>query len=128
MNMHILSEHQFQLITQALDEARAALTQCQHVELDLTKPKQTVPLPAGEKITRKAQSQSKTRGSSRGRRGVSSLTEGKVLEIKRQLATGGKSIAKIATEFGVHTTTINNIKFGRTWKSVALQQTAESVG
>jgi hypothetical protein len=56
---------------------------------------------------------------------VSSLTEGKVLEIKRQLATGGKSVAKIATEFGVHSTTINNIKFGRTWKSVALQQTAE---
>jgi hypothetical protein len=34
-------------------------------------------------------------------------------------------VAKIATEFGVHSTTINNIKFGRTWKSVALQQTAE---
>jgi len=61
MNMHILSEHQFQMITQALDEARAALIQCQHVELDLTKPKQTVPLPAGEKITRKTQSQGKVR-------------------------------------------------------------------
>jgi hypothetical protein len=34
-------------------------------------------------------------------------------------------VAKIATEFGVHSTTINNIKFGRTWKSVALQQTSE---
>jgi hypothetical protein len=128
MNMHILSEHQFQLITQALDEARDALTQCQHVQLDLSQSKQTIPLPAGEKITRKSQSQSKTRKSSRkGKRGVASLTEGKVLEIKRQLAAGGKSVAKIAVEFGVHSTTINNIKWGKTWKEVALQQATETV-
>jgi sugar diacid utilization regulator len=128
MNMHILSEHQFQLITDALEQAHAALNQCQHIELDLTKPKQTIQLPTGEKITRKSQSQVKTRKSSRkGKRGVASLTEGKVLEIKRQLAAGGKSVAKIADEFGVHSTTINNIKWGKTWKGVALQQTAEPV-
>lgn len=127
MNMHILSEHQFQLITQALDEARAALHQCQHVELDLTKPKQTIPLPTGEKIVRaKPKSQSKTRKSSR-KRGVAALNEGKVLEIKRQLAAGGKSVAKIAAEFGVHATTINCIKWGKTWKNVQLQQVAEEV-
>lgn len=128
MNMHILSEHQFQLITQALDEARAALTQCQHIQLDLSQSKQAIPLPAKEKIARKVQSQSKTRKSSRkGKRGVASLNEVKVLEIKRQLAAGGKSVAKIADEFGVHSTTINNIKWGKTWKGVALQQDTETV-
>jgi len=126
MDMHILSSHQFQLITDALEQARAVLQQGQHVELDLTKPKQTIPLPTGEKIQRQGESQSKTRKSSRkGKRGVASLTTSKVLEIKRQLAAGGKSAAKIAAEFGVHMTTINNIKHGRTWAHVVLQQNPE---
>jgi transposase-like protein len=58
---------------------------------------------------------------------VAVLTEAKVLEIKRQLAAGGKSIAKIARDFGVHITTINCIKSGKTWKHVALQQPAPVV-
>lgn len=123
MNMHIFSEHQFQQIEQALHDALVVLQQGQHIELDLNNSKQTIPLPTGEKIIRKSQSQGKTRKPSRkGRRGVASLTENKVLEIKRQLAAGGKSVAKIAAEFGVHSTTINNIKWGKTWKNVALQQ------
>lgn len=126
MNMHIFSEHQFQQIEQALHDALVVLQQGQHIELDLNNSKQTIPLPTGEKIIRKSQSQGKTRKTSRkGRRGVASLTENKVLEIKRQLAAGGKSVAKIADEFGVHSTTINNIKWGKTWKNVALQQETE---
>ena len=128
MSMYVLSESQFDQISKALEAARFALETSQHVQLDLTKPKQTIPLPAGEKLVRtsgvqKAKSQSKTRKSSRkGRRGVAVLTEAKVLEIKRQLADGGKSVAKIAKEFGVHVTTINCIKWGKTWKNVQLQQ------
>jgi len=128
MNMYILSEAQFDQVIKALDAARFALDTCQHVELDLTNPKQTIPLPAGECIVRtksvqKPESQTKTRKSSRkGKRGVAVLTEPKVLEIKRQLAAGGKSVAKIASEFGVHITTINSIKWGKTWKHVQLQQ------
>lgn len=131
MNMYILSEAQFDQIIKALDDARFALDTCQHVELDLTNPKQTIPLPAGEKIVRSSdrpKSQSKTRKSSRkgNKRGVSVLTEPKVIEIKRQLAAGGKSVGKIAKEFGVHPTTVNCIKWGKTWKHVQLQQeTAE---
>jgi len=130
MNMHILSDLQFIALQQNLDAIAEVLKTCQHVELDLTKPKQTVPLPAGERVVRtsavqKPQSQSKTRKSSRkGRRGVAVLNEAKVLEIKRQLAAGGKSVAKIAKEFGVHSTTVNCIKFGKTWKHVTLQQDA----
>jgi hypothetical protein len=128
MSMYVLSESQFDQITKALEAARFALETSQHVQLDLTKPKQTIPLPAGEKLVRtsdvqKVKSQSKTRKSSRkGQRGVAVLTEPKVLEIKRQLAAGGKSVAKIAKEFGVHTTTINCIKWNRTWKHVQIQQ------
>ena len=128
MSMYVLSESQFDQISKALEAARFALETSQHVQLDLTKPKQTIPLPVGEKLVRtsdvqKAKSQSKTRKSSRkGKRGVAVLTEGKVLEIKRQLADGGKSVAKIAREFGVHVATINCIKWGKTWKNVQLQQ------
>lgn len=133
MSMYVLSESQFDQISKALEAARFALETSQHVQLDLTKPKQTIPLPAGEKIVRatsvqKAQSQSKTRKSSRkGKRGHAVLTEPKVLEIKRQLADGGKSVAKIAREFGVHVTTINCIKWNKTWKHVTLQQPAPVV-
>ena len=128
MSMYVLSESQFDQISKALEAARFALETSQHVQLDLTKPKQTIPLPAGEKIVRatsvqKAQSQSKTRKSSRkGKRGVAVLTEAKVLEIKRQLAAGGKTVGAIAREFGVHMTTINCIKWGKTWKHVQIQQ------
>ena len=131
MNMYILSEAQFDQVIKALDAARFALDTCQHVELDLTNPKQTIPLPAGEKIVRTSavrQSQSKTRKSSRkGKRGVAVLTEPKVLEIKRQLGAGGKTVAKIAADFGVHITTINCIKTGKTWKHVSIQQDSAEV-
>ena len=125
MDMYILSGQQFEQITKALEQAQIALLASQHIELDLTKPKQTIPLPAGEKIVRATsvqtpKSQSKTRKSSRKSRAA--LTEKKVLEIKRQLAAGGKSVAKIARDFGVHSTTINCIKWQKTWKHVQLQQ------
>ena len=133
MNMYILSAAQFDQIIKALDDARFALDTCQHVELDITDPKKTIALPATDKAVRttsvqKPKSQSKTRKSSRkGRRGVAVLNESKVLEIKRQLAAGGKSVAAIAREFGVHITTINCIKWGKTWKNVTLQQPAPVV-
>ena len=129
MSMYVLSESQFDQISKALEAARFALETSQHVQLDLTKPKQTIPLPAGEQIVRtKAKSQSKTRKSSRkGKRGHAVLTENKVMEIKRQLAAGGKSVAKIAREFGVHSTTINCIKWNKTWKHIQIQQPAPVV-
>ena len=131
MNMYILSEAQFDQIIKALDDARFALDTCQHVELDLTSPKQTVAITPTEGVVRTKtvrQSQSKTRKSSRkGKRGVSVLNDAKVLEIKRQLAAGGKSVGKIAKEFGVHPTTINCIKWNKTWKHIQLQQDAVEV-
>jgi transcriptional regulator with PAS, ATPase and Fis domain len=115
--MHILSDQQFQHITTALEQAFVAINACQHVELDLTAPAvKAVRTPA----VQAPKPQSKTRVSRRKTRAA--LTEKKVLEIKRQLQAGGKSVAKIAKEFGVHSTTINCIKWGKTWKHVTLQQ------
>jgi hypothetical protein len=53
---------------------------------------------------------------------VAVLTEAKVLEIKRALASGTQTATKIAAAFGVHVTTINCIKWGKTWKHVQLSQ------
>ena len=123
MNMYILSAAQFDQIIKALDDARFALDTCQHVELDIADPKKTLALPVTEKAVKAPKSQVKTRKSSRkGRRGVAVLTESKVLEIKRQLAAGGKSVAKIAKDFGVHVTTVNCIKWQKTWKHVQLPE------
>ena len=128
MNMHILSDHQFQQITKALELASTALQDCQHVELDLTKAKQsssTTEQLVRTNAVQKPKSQSKTRKSSHKRgRGVQVLNEGQVLEIKRQLLDG-TSAAKVARAFGVHVTTINCIKWGKTWKHVQLQQVQE---
>lgn len=119
MNMHILSDQQFQQITTALEQAFVAINAAQHVDLDLTV-KPTVTGAVRTPSVQKSESQSKTRKSSRKTRAA--LTEKKVLEIKRQLQAGGKSVSKIAREFGVHSTTINCIKWGKTWKHVSLQQ------
>ena len=120
MNMHILSDQQFQQITTALEQAFVAINAAQHVEIDLTtKSAVTITKPAP-----KPASHSKSHTSSRkGKRGVQVLNEAKVLQIKRDLA-GGKSAAAIARHFGVHVTTINCIRTGKTWKNVSLQQVA----
>ena len=47
-----------------------------------------------------------------------SLHERQVVDIKRRLAAGGESCQKIANDYGVHVTTINSIKLGKTWKAV----------
>ena len=51
------------------------------------------------------------------------LNEKKVLEIKRRLAQGEKA-GSICRDFRVHVTTINSIKYGKTWQHVQLHQAA----
>jgi transcriptional regulator with PAS, ATPase and Fis domain len=46
------------------------------------------------------------------------LNPDKVAEIKRRLAAGNESAQKIANDYGVHVTTVNLIKYGKTWKDV----------
>jgi hypothetical protein len=69
--------------------------------------------------TAPVQSQVKTRKSKRHAKAI--LTERKVLEIKRRLAAGERAAA-ICTDYNVHVTTINAIKYGKTWNHVQLQQ------
>ena len=54
----------------------------------------------------------------RGRR--ASLNEAKVVEIKQRLAAGNESAARIAQSFGVHVSTVNNIKYGKNWAHIKL--------
>jgi hypothetical protein len=69
--------------------------------------------------TAPVKSQTKTRKSKRHAKAV--LTERKVLDIKRRLAAGERAAA-ICTDYKVHVTTINAIKYGKTWNHVQLQQ------
>ena len=97
----------------ALENLTQVLEHAQTVDIAVEQPVLAVQ-------TTKPKSQRKIHTSHRkGRRGVSVLTEAKVAEIKRQLQAGGKSATKIAREYGVHVTTINCIKWGKTWKNVA---------
>lgn len=118
MEMHILSDAQHKELSASLASIQSILANSTSVVLDTKAAKAPVA---------KAASTSKP-ASRKGRgRGVSVLTETKVLEIKRQLASGNRSAAKIAKDFGVHITTINCIKWGKTWKHVQLQQETAAV-
>jgi len=46
------------------------------------------------------------------------LNEAKVIEIKTRLAAGNESAARIAKSFGVHISTVNNIKYGKNWAHI----------
>lgn len=98
----------------ALENLTQVLEHAQSVEIDVDQPVRTLSVQ-----TAKPKSQRKTHASRRRGRGISVLNEAKVAEIKRQLQVGGKSATKIAKEYGVHVTTINCIKWGKTWKTVA---------
>ena len=119
MEMHILSDSQHLELTHALKKIQSILDSSTSVVLDA--PAAAQPKTVTRRAARPKPKARKAKGSGRG---VSVLNEAKVLDIKRQLATGGKSAAKIAKDFGVHITTINCIKWGKTWKHVQLQQDA----
>jgi hypothetical protein len=118
MEMHILSDAQHKELSESLASIQRILANSTNVVLDGKAAKApvaktaSVPKPARRKASG---------------RGVAVLTEAKVLEIKRQLASGNRSAAKIAKDFGVHITTINCIKWGKTWKHVQLQQETAAV-
>jgi hypothetical protein len=56
--------------------------------------------------------------SRKARRKRGALNEQKVAQIKARLAAGGESAQRIANDYGVHVTTVNLIKYGKTWKNV----------
>jgi hypothetical protein len=123
MTMFILSETQVRIIADSLKtiqehqlEVRSILETAQHVVLESKKsaPKED----NRTDVVRAAKTQRKTRGT----RGKTALNDAKALVIKQRLAEGA-TVRAVAKEFGVHITTINNIKWGKTYKHVQLQQT-----
>jgi len=52
------------------------------------------------------------------------LNEAKVVEIKTRLAAGNESAARIAKSFGVHISTVNNIKYGKNWAHIKVPANA----
>jgi transcriptional regulator with PAS, ATPase and Fis domain len=71
-------------------------------------------------VTEQAQPQTITSNRRKAKRKRGALDTAKVIEIKRRLAAGGESAQKIANDYGVHVTTVNLIKYGKTWKNVQL--------
>ncbi len=124
--MHILSDAQAAALRTALTEINTILDGASFVSLD-SAPVRTTSAPVQVSDAPKPQSQAKTRKSSSKRgRGHRALTEAKVREIKGLLA-GGASAASVARSFGVHVTTVNLIKWGKTWKQVDAAKPAEVV-
>ena len=105
-------------ITAAMDNITFIIGGAQTVHLDQPTATKSVLAPAD---TAPVKSQPKTRKSKRHAR--ASLTATKVMEIKRRLAAGEKAGA-ICGDYKVHVTTINSIKYGKTWNHVQLQQVA----
>jgi hypothetical protein len=105
-------------ITAAMDNITFIIGGAQTVTWDQPTVTKSVLAPAD---TAPVKSQPKTRKSKRHAR--ASLTVSKVMEIKRRLAAGEKAGA-ICRDYKVHVTTINSIKYGKTWNHVQLQQTA----
>jgi hypothetical protein len=102
-------------IAAAMDNITFIIGGAQTVHMDETAIAPTVLPPAD---TAPVQSQVKTRKSKRHAKAI--LTERKVLDIKRRLAAGERA-AIICRDYKVHVTTINAIKYGKTWNHVQLQ-------
>lgn len=125
--MHILSDAQAAALRTALTEINTILDGASFVFLDAAPARTSASAQVKVSDTPKPKSQTKTRKSSSKRgRGHRALTEAKVREIKGLLANGA-SAASIARSFGVHVTTVNLIKWGKTWKQVEAPKAAEVV-
>jgi hypothetical protein len=107
----------------AIDNLTRTLGGAQTVQFEVPAPlpQKTLQVSDTPRTKSASKSQSKTRKSSRKRRAV--LTEQKVAEIKRLLAAG-KAATAVARDYKVHFSTINCIKWGRTWKNIQPAATA----
>ena len=118
----LLSDREVHQLTSYVTEIAAAMdnitfiiggAQTVHMDEAVITPSVLAPIEKAPK-----QSQTKTRKSKRHARAL--LTERKVLDIKRRLAAGERA-AIICRDYKVHVTTINAIKYGKTWAHVQLQ-------
>jgi hypothetical protein len=94
----------------ALENLTQVLEHAQTVDIAVEQPVRTLSV--------QTKSQRKTRASRRRGRGRKALNANQVAEIKGALQGGATAMSQ-ARKYGVHVTTINCIKWGRTWKTVA---------
>jgi DNA-binding NarL/FixJ family response regulator len=102
-------------LTTTVENLTRILGGAQTVAFDFEQP--VTPKPAKVSATSAKKTQRKTHGSKVRRGGNASLSVRQVGEIKRLLGIG-KSAAAIARDYKVHYSTINSIKWGKTWKDV----------
>ena len=112
----ILSDTQVRTLSDSIKTIQGILESSQTVNFD--SPSTTVKAPT---LPKPPKSQSKTHGSKP--RKYRALDRGQVIQIKTRLAAGDGATA-ISRDYKVHLTTINAIKWGKTWKHVTLEPTA----
>lgn len=97
----------------ALENLTQVLEHAQTVQVEVEAPVRKLPV--------QRESQSKTRVSRR-KRGRKALTAEQVAHIKGALLRGRTGLS-LARAYNVHPTTINHIKLGKTWKTIAPTET-----
>jgi hypothetical protein len=112
----ILSDTQVRTLSDSIKTIQGILESSQTVNFD--GPTTTVKAPAPVK---QRESQSKTHESKP--RKYRALDKGQVVQIKTRLASG-EGATSISRDYKVHLTTINAIKWGKTWKHVTLEPIA----
>ena len=105
----------------ALENLTQVLEHAQTVDIAVEQPVRALSVQ-----TAKPKSQSKTHASRLRGRGRKALNAKQVAEIKGALQAGATALSQ-ARKYGVHPTTINCIKWGKTWKKVAPAVSAEVV-
>jgi transcriptional regulator with PAS, ATPase and Fis domain len=110
--MIILTDAQLVELTNRINQIRTIIDTAQVIKASAAQPKTVTE--AGTQTPKPVVS--KQRRKARTRRVM--LNAAQVVEIKRRLAAGNESAAKIARDYGVHVTTVNLIKYGKTWKEV----------
>jgi hypothetical protein len=116
----ILSDTQVRTLLDSIKTIQEILESSQTVNFDGPTAAVKAPTPV-----KKRESQSKTQSKTHGSkpRKYRALDMGQVIQIKTRLASGEGATA-ISRDYKVHLTTINAIKWGKTWKHVTLEPTA----
>ena len=104
-------------ITNQLGALQGVLDASQTVAFET--PAAAVAAPPAPKPPKKQRAARVTRKAWRKQR--EALNTMQVIQIKKRLA-GGEGATAISRDYKVHLTTINAIKYGKTWKHVTLQQ------
>ena len=107
--MIILTDSQLVELNNRIGQIQRLIENAQVIKAGAAQPKAVTDSAETPSIVGKPRKAKRKRGA---------LNEQKVAEIKTRLAAGGESAQKIANDYGVHVTTVNLIKYGKTWKNV----------